>query len=57
MKNNLRIVISGTVGIGKSTVTEALVKRLGEEGNKVNYIKEETVDSIYLDYYYKSPQD
>jgi deoxyadenosine/deoxycytidine kinase len=53
----MRIVISGTVGIGKSTTTKLLVNKLNEMGYEVSHLDEETVDSIYLDYYYKAPQD
>jgi deoxyadenosine/deoxycytidine kinase len=52
----MRIVISGTVGVGKSTVSELLFKKL-KKTNHLNLLKEETVRSIYLDYYYKDPQE
>ncbi|BDV03699.1 MAG: deoxyguanosine kinase [Candidatus Hepatoplasma scabrum] len=52
----MRIVISGTVGVGKSTVSELLFKEL-QKTNYLNLLKEETVKSIYLDYYYKNPQE
>lgn len=52
----MRIVISGTVGIGKSTTTKALIKALTKKGFKVNGIEEKAAKSIYLDYYYKDPQ-
>ncbi len=53
----MRIVISGTVGIGKSTTSKLLKKELENKGFNVSFLNEETVNSIYLDYYYKSPQD
>lgn len=53
----MRIVISGTVGIGKSTTSNEFVKRLREMGKDVSFLKEETVDSPYLSYYYDSPAD
>lgn len=53
----MRIVISGTVGVGKSTVSEVLVKRLEEMGHSVKYLIEEATESIYLKYYYDEPQD
>lgn len=53
----MRIVISGTVGIGKSTTSEMVVKKLKEKGYDVNFLNEETVDSVYLDFYYKEPQN
>ena len=51
----MRIVISGTVGIGKSTTSDALVKRLKEMGYDVNYLTEEAAESIYLKYFYDEP--
>lgn len=53
----MRIVISGTVGVGKSTISNLLVKKLEKSGKAVNFLKEETVNSIYLDYYYKEPKE
>lgn len=53
----MRIVISGTVGIGKSTLSKLLVKTLKEKGYSVSFLREETVDSVYLDYYYREPQN
>jgi deoxyadenosine/deoxycytidine kinase len=53
----MRIVISGTVGIGKSTTAEALVNKLMEKGNDVDYLQEETVESVYLKYYYNDPAE
>lgn len=53
----MRIVISGTVGIGKSTTSEALVARLKEMGYEVRHLIEETVESVYLKHYYESPYD
>jgi deoxyadenosine/deoxycytidine kinase len=53
----MRIVISGTVGIGKSTTTQALVQRLKDMGHNVHHLDEETVESIYLKYFYDEPAD
>jgi len=53
----MRIVISGTVGIGKSTTSNLLVKTLEEKGYDVSFLNEETVESVYLDYYYQSPAE
>lgn len=52
----MRIVISGTVGVGKSTVSNLLFEEL-KKNNQLNLLKEETVRSIYLDYYYRNPQE
>ncbi|NQX83433.1 MAG: deoxynucleoside kinase [Mycoplasmataceae bacterium] len=51
----MRIVISGTVGVGKSTTTDLLVKTLRDKGYEVNHIKENTVVSPYLTYFYTEP--
>lgn len=54
----MRIVVSGTVGVGKSTVSKLLVEKFKKETKSdVNFLNEETVDSIYLQYYYESPQE
>ena len=55
----MRIVISGTVGVGKSTTSKLLVKKLRAKykDSNVNFLGEETVNSIYLDYYYKQPSE
>ena len=53
----MRIVISGTVGIGKSTVSDLLSEKIKAKKHEVDLINEETVNSIYLDYYYKEPQN
>ncbi len=52
----MRIVISGTVGVGKSSTTKELIKILKEKGYIVNYLKEETVNSPYLKHYYDNPE-
>ncbi len=52
----MRIVISGTVGVGKSTTTLELVKQLRAKGWTVNHLNEETADSPYLSHYYDEPQ-
>lgn len=51
----MRIVISGTVGVGKSTTTEKLIEKLNEKGYTVNYLSEETVNSPYLKHFYDEP--
>ncbi len=51
----MRLVISGTVGVGKSTVSQLLKTKLLEMDKKVNLITEDTVESIYLQYYYNDP--
>ncbi len=53
----MRIVVSGTVGVGKSTVSNLLVEKLKENNKNVNFLNEETVDSIYLQHYYDEPQE
>ena len=52
----MRIVISGTVGVGKSTTTKNLIEKLEKKGYIVNYLKEETVNSPYLSHYYDNPE-
>ncbi len=52
----MRIVISGTVGVGKSTTTSELINKLQDKGWTVNHINEETADSPYLAHYYDEPQ-
>ncbi len=51
----MRVVISGTVGVGKSTTTEELIKRLGDAGWTVNHLTEKTAESPYLVHYYDEP--
>lgn len=51
----MRIVISGTVGVGKTTVSKILKEKLENNKKTVNFLEESTVKSIYLDFYYKSP--
>ena len=51
----MRVVISGTVGVGKSTTTELLIKKLEEKGFMVNHLNEETTTSPYLAHYYNEP--
>lgn len=51
----MRVVISGTVGVGKSTTTELLIKKLEEKGFIVNHLNEETTTSPYLTHYYNEP--
>ncbi len=51
----MRIVISGTVGVGKSTTTEGLIEKLKEKGWNVFHLTERTADSPYLKHYYNEP--
>lgn len=55
----MRIVISGTVGVGKSTVSDLLNKELKKiyHEKKINLIREAAAESIYLKYYYRKPDD
>lgn len=52
----MRIVVSGTVGVGKSTTSEQLVKKLEEKGYKVHFLTEETAVSPYLVHFYSEPE-
>lgn len=52
----MRIIISGTVGVGKSSTTEHLIKKLEAKGYTVNLLKEETVDNPYLAGFYEKPE-
>ncbi len=51
----MRVVISGTVGVGKSTTTKELINRLEANGWKVFQLDEKTADSPYLKHYYDEP--
>ncbi len=51
----MRIVISGTVGVGKSTTTNELNKKLQAAGWTVQHLTEKTADSPYLGHYYAEP--
>lgn len=51
----MRIVISGTVGVGKSSITKELVNILKNNGKEVNVLNELTTESIYLKLYYDEP--
>lgn len=53
----MRIVISGTVGIGKSTISKKLVKELKNLDFKSTLLNEDTAKSIYLDSFYKKPAE
>ncbi len=55
--NNMRIVISGTVGVGKSTVCDLIVQELDNVNIENNYLKEETVESVFLKLFYESPKE
>lgn len=52
----MRIVISGTVGVGKSTTTRLLIDDLRDKDLFVNHLDEKTANSIYLPYYYNNPE-
>ncbi len=51
----MRVVISGTVGVGKSTTTNELIERLRGAGYTVNHLTEMTAESPYLKHYYDEP--
>ncbi len=57
LKNNLRIVISGTVGVGKSTICESMVEEFNDVNLENNYLKEETVESVFLKLFYEDPKE
>ncbi len=50
----MNIVISGTVGVGKSTISKELEKRLKESNDKVVLMDEISEDDPYLDKYYEN---
>ena len=50
----MKIVISGTVGVGKSTISDVLVKELKKtKKQNINFYNELKDDNPYLDFYYK----
>ncbi len=51
----MRVVISGTVGVGKSTTTSELIEKLKVAGWTVNHLTEKTAESPYLKHYYDEP--
>ncbi|CRX37007.1 / / Deoxyguanosine kinase / 492322:493008 Reverse [Candidatus Hepatoplasma crinochetorum] len=52
------IIISGTVGVGKSTISEMLYLKLKNEYKlKTNLIKEITEENPYIDYYYQNKEE
>ncbi len=51
----MRVVISGTVGVGKSTTTNLLIEKLSNNGWTVNHLTEKTADSPYLVHFYAEP--
>jgi len=48
----MKIVISGTVGVGKSTISNILKEHLDTKGKDVFLHDELSGDNPYLDYYY-----
>lgn len=52
----MRVVISGTVGVGKSTTTDLLIEKLRKNGWEVNHLTEKTAESPYLVHYYNEPE-
>ncbi len=52
----MRIVISGTVGIGKSTTAKMLTEKLEKKVYIVNHLTEKTVVSPYLSHFYDEPE-
>ncbi len=48
----MKIIISGTTGVGKSTTVELLEKRFKKENKKVVVLGELVVDSPYFDLYF-----
>ena len=50
----MRIVISGTVGVGKTTTAKNLTSRLQEYFDDVNFILETPEENPYLSLYYKN---
>jgi deoxyadenosine/deoxycytidine kinase len=52
------IIISGTVGVGKSTISKMLYLKFKKDLNlKVNLIKEIADENPYLDFYYKNKEE
>jgi deoxyadenosine/deoxycytidine kinase len=51
------VVISGTVGVGKSTTSSLLNEVLLSKGYEVNYVIEEAAESPFLKYYYDEPEE
>ncbi len=49
----MKIIISGTTGVGKSTTVELLQERFKKENKKVIVLGELVVDSPYFDLYFK----
>ena len=50
----MRIVISGTVGVGKSTTSENVYKHLLAQGKDASFILELPEENVYLDKYYEN---
>ncbi|BDV03698.1 MAG: deoxynucleoside kinase [Candidatus Hepatoplasma scabrum] len=52
------IIISGTVGVGKSTISEMLYLKLKKtKQSKINLIKEIFTENPYLDFYYQNKEE
>jgi len=50
----MNIVISGTVGIGKSTISKELTKHLKEQKKDVFLVEELQKEDPFLDRYYEN---
>lgn len=50
----MKIVISGTVGVGKSTVSKLLKKKLSLQNKDVFLVEENVKNNPYLDFFYKN---
>ncbi len=50
----MKIVISGTTGVGKSTIVNKLKKHFEDKGKKVYLLGEMVVDSPYFDLYFNN---
>ncbi|RKX66795.1 MAG: hypothetical protein DRP42_02400 [Tenericutes bacterium] len=48
----MKIVISGTTGVGKSTTVNLLKSKLEQEGKTVEIVGELVADSPYFDLYF-----
>ena len=50
----MKIVISGTVGVGKSTISKQLFDKLNKSNENVHLHYEIQNDNPYLSYYYEN---